>query len=76
MRSVLGFASVVWPKSLSTYIYNLGTIQYKLLKRIAYMNNLFNSRSSLISMQNVVNLDSLAYIKMSINKYYVRFIKL
>lgn len=66
MRYVLELASVVWPKSLSaTYIYNLDTIQYKLLKIIAYnMKNLFISRSSLISIQNVVNLDSLLWCQL------------
>jgi len=50
--SNLEFGSLFWSNDYSTYLNDLDNIQYKFVKRIAYISNCSISRDSLHLVQN------------------------
>jgi len=59
-RSSLEFSSLIWSQNLSTYFNELDIVQYKFLKRDAYINNIPISRESFDTAQISIGLDTLS----------------
>jgi len=59
VRSSLEFGSIIWSQNLSTYLNDLEAVQYKFLKRIAYVSNMPISSNLFKPVQHSIGLDSI-----------------
>ena len=60
VRSNLEFGSLIWFCNYSKYINDLDNVQYKFLKRIAYVSNIHITRDTVNVVENFLSLDSLS----------------
>lgn len=71
VRSILEFGSLVWSNNYSTYLNDLNNVQYKFLKRIAYVTHCAISRDSFLLVQDSIGLVSLTIRRDLIDIMYV-----